>query len=75
MTRIISSVEDDMRDYNNMLFLIQYWVALKNIFKTARIKSRFQCSKETNGKNEWHIKKTKFRIYFIKYKRWRVVGC
>ena len=39
--RIIISVEDDMKDYSTMLFLIRYWVGLKDIFKTGGVKTMF----------------------------------
>lgn len=39
--RIIISVEDDMKKYTTMLFLVRYWVGLKDIFKTGGVKTMF----------------------------------
>ena len=59
-SRVVASVEDDMKDYTTMVFLIHYWIGLKDIFKVGGVKTLFHTiAKELMKKDVLGILKNK----------------
>lgn len=58
--RVVQSVEGDMKDYTTMVFLIHYWIGLKDIFKVGGVKTLFHTiAKELMKKDVLGILKNK----------------